>query len=245
MAAQGADHRLVEEGSDFFRCGTLVAQAVLQSLHQFGFLVDVWLALAAIRIDALGEFRQFLSRLFGTFFAQGGGTSQAVVLGYNRFGESAFWRGMEDFEDHVAIRIPITGSVAPMKSLLSRFRRSTAPLPRTPETPEALEALITEGNSCEDRGEYATARELYQRAVAMSPHSARAHMNLGNALAGLRNAPAALECYRRAIALKPQWLPAHLNLGALLLAADDLAAAESAYRRALEIAPESASAWTG
>ncbi|HSN38695.1 MAG TPA: tetratricopeptide repeat protein [Burkholderiales bacterium] len=132
-----------------------------------------------------------------------------------------------------------------MKSFLSRFSRSAAPLSHTPAAPEALEALITEGNSCEDRGEYATARELYQRAVAMSPHSARAHMNLGNALAGLGNAPEALECYRRAIVLQPQWLPAQLNLGALLLAAGDLAAAESAYRCALEIAPESASAWTG
>lgn len=132
-----------------------------------------------------------------------------------------------------------------MKSLLRIFGRSDQPSQDALVGANALDALITQGNGCEDRGEYAQALEIYQRAVALSPDSARAHLNLGNAFAGRGSALAALECYRRAIALQPDLLPANLNLGALLLASGDLPAAESAYRRALELAPDSASAWTG
>lgn len=108
-----------------------------------------------------------------------------------------------------------------------------------------LDALIVQGNDCEDQGDYPKALEIYQRAVAMSPHSARARMNLGNAHSRLGNAPTAIANYRQAIGLQADFVPAHLNLGAALLAQGNLPAAEIAYRDALEIDPESASAWTG
>ncbi|MBS0556598.1 MAG: tetratricopeptide repeat protein [Proteobacteria bacterium] len=130
-----------------------------------------------------------------------------------------------------------------MKSLTGLFRRATTPQHRS--SAQSPDVLIATGNAHEDRGEFETAREIYQRAVALSPDSARAHLNLGNALSALGNAGAALDCYRHAIELQANLLPAHLNVGALMLRTGDLAAAEAAYRRALEVDRGSAPAWTG
>lgn len=131
-----------------------------------------------------------------------------------------------------------------MKSLLRWLGKSSPQVDAT-VTAEAMESLIAQGNASEDRGEYQAARALYQRAIAMSPESARAHLNLGNALAGLGERNAAMASYDRAIGLQQDLLPAHLSAGALLLASGEPGAAERAYRRALEIAPASAAAWLG
>ncbi|MGH8040530.1 MAG: tetratricopeptide repeat protein [Rudaea sp.] len=137
-----------------------------------------------------------------------------------------------------------------MKSWLNLFgkdrasSRSGAALP-THFALDDAEELLRQGNEREDHGDFDAALKLYQRAVALSPELARAHLNLGNAHAGLGSMPAAMVDYRRAIALQPDLLPAHLNLGAMLLRQPDAAAAEASYRQAVNLAPESAQAWTG
>ena len=132
-----------------------------------------------------------------------------------------------------------------MKSLLRVLGRSSPSQEDAPVDAQALDDLIVQGNGCEDRGDYTEALEIYQRAVAMSPDSARAHLNLGNAQSKLGRQSHAIASYRHAAALRPDWLPPHLNLGALLLRKPDAAAAEACYREALRLAPDSADAWTG
>ncbi len=77
--------------------------------------------------------------------------------------------------------------------------------------------LIRDGNEREDRGEFESARQLYQQAVELAPDLAAAHLNLGNAFGMLGRLDDALSQYRRAVELDPGYLSAHLNLGATLL----------------------------
>jgi predicted O-linked N-acetylglucosamine transferase (SPINDLY family) len=133
----------------------------------------------------------------------------------------------------------------PLKPLLRIFGRSVRSPQEAPVDANMLDDLIVQGNDCEDRGDYAKALEMYQRAVAMSPDSARAHLNLGNTQSKLGRQSHAIASYRHAAALQPDWLPPHLNLGALLLRKSDAGAAEASYREALRLAPDSAAAWIG
>lgn len=132
-----------------------------------------------------------------------------------------------------------------MKSLLRVLGRSSQSSQEAPVDANTLDDLIIQGNGCEDRGDFAEALEIYQRAVAMSPDSARAHLNLGNAQSKLGRQSLAIASYRHAAALRADWLPPHLNLGALLLRKPDAVAAEASYREALRLAPDSAEAWIG
>lgn len=132
-----------------------------------------------------------------------------------------------------------------MKSLLRILGRSAPSPHQAPVDANTLDALIIQGNGCEDRGDYAEALEIYQRAVALSPDSVRAQLNLGNAHSKSGQLSHAIACYRRAVALRPDWLPPHLNLGALLLRTSDGAGAEASYRNAVRLAPDSAEAWIG
>lgn len=132
-----------------------------------------------------------------------------------------------------------------MKSLLRVLGRSPQLPEDAPVDANAVDDLIVQGNGCEDQGDYAKALEIYQRAIVMSPDSARAHLNLGNAQSKLGRQSHAIVNYRHAAALRPDWLPPHLNLGALLLRKPDAAAAEASYREALRLAPDSAEAWIG
>lgn len=129
--------------------------------------------------------------------------------------------------------------------LLSRWLARKAALQNAPDASVDVDAMIASGNDFEDRGEHERALELYQRAVDLSPASARAHLNLGNAQSKLGRHLQAIASYRRAAGLRADWPAPHLNLGALFLRQPDPAAAEASYRDALRIAPDSAQAWLG
>lgn len=132
-----------------------------------------------------------------------------------------------------------------MKSLLQALGRSPRLSEGAPVDAREVDALIVQGNTREDQGDYANALEIYQRAVTLSPDSARAHLNLGNAHSKLGQRSRAIACYRQAAVLNPSWLPPHLNLGSIFLRTSDAAAAEKSYRDAIRLAPESAEAWIG
>jgi serine/threonine-protein kinase len=90
---------------------------------------------------------------------------------------------------------------------------------------------------------------LFERAVALDPAYARAHVELGAALgakADYLSMPElntrALASLRRSLELQPESARAWRELGVTLLSAGDHAGAMTAIRRALEIAPADASA---
>ena len=84
--------------------------------------------------------------------------------------------------------------------------------------------------------------QLIGKAVAVSPHSAEAYTNLGNAQHAARRPVEAGASYRRAIDLDPNFAAAHNNLGRVLCEEGDFAAASASCERAVEIAPDLAEA---
>jgi tetratricopeptide (TPR) repeat protein len=81
------------------------------------------------------------------------------------------------------------------------------------------------------------ARQAYERALALEPRHADAHVNLGRLLYDQNEVTDAIEHYRRALALKRHHTTAAFNLG---IALEDLGRtndAIDAYRRALESDP--------
>jgi len=129
-----------------------------------------------------------------------------------------------------------------MKSLfrLLAWRRETGTRPPAPDPKE-----LQQGRQLEDQGDYAGARELYEKAAAVSPQLAKAHLYLGNASFALGRTSEAISCYRRAIELQPDSFNAYVNLGAALLSRQSVAQAEESYRNAVRLRQDSADAWAG
>ena len=80
--------------------------------------------------------------------------------------------------------------------------------------------------------------QLIGKAVAVSPRSAEAYSNLGNAQHAAGRPAEACASYRRAIDLNPNFAAAHNNLGRVLCEQGDFVAALRSCERAVEIAPD-------
>jgi tetratricopeptide (TPR) repeat protein len=80
--------------------------------------------------------------------------------------------------------------------------------------------------------------QLIGKAVAVSPRSAEAYSNLGNAQHAAGRPAEACASYRRAIDLNPNFAAAHNNLGRVLCEEGDFAAALGSCECALEVAPD-------
>ncbi|WP_081905306.1 tetratricopeptide repeat protein [Janthinobacterium agaricidamnosum] len=82
------------------------------------------------------------------------------------------------------------------------------------------------------------ALQALQKTVALAPHDAEAHGNLGNAWQAAGQFDAAIDCYLRALEIQPDFAEAHSNLGGALLAQGRLQDAAESYRRALQVRPD-------
>ncbi len=71
------------------------------------------------------------------------------------------------------------------------------------------------GNLAAQQGDYESAAEAFEQAVAINPNDARARYNLALAQQYLGDSELALAGYRRAIDLDPQLIDAYINLGNL------------------------------
>jgi tetratricopeptide (TPR) repeat protein len=85
------------------------------------------------------------------------------------------------------------------------------------------------------------ARE-YRAALRIDPNYAKAHNNLGTALADQKDLDGAVRAYRAALRIDPNYAKAHYNLGTALRAKEDLEGAVREYRAALGINPKFAQA---
>ena len=105
--------------------------------------------------------------------------------------------------------------------------------------PSADEAdrCIAAGHTLEDRGD-AGALAFYRKAVEAAPYYARAHMNVGNALAGLGLWDEAVAAQAEAVRCAPEHAPAHFNLGAFLFNRGRLADAEVELLEASRLEPD-------
>ena len=84
--------------------------------------------------------------------------------------------------------------------------------------------------------------QLWRSNITAMPTNARAHNNLGLALAASGDMQTAAEHYRRALDLAPDFVMAHINLGLVLAAAKQYEQAISHYKRALNLQPNNVDA---
>lgn len=126
-----------------------------------------------------------------------------------------------------------------MNQLLSRlagiFTKSNANT--LPTSHEAVDKLIQQGNSLEDKGNPTAALVKFKQAIEIAPAYPRAHLNLGNALLATGQAEKAIFAYREAIRLDPTYAYAYFNLGNAFQQINDPEEAISAYREALRHSP--------
>ena len=98
--------------------------------------------------------------------------------------------------------------------------------------------LIAQGNRAEDAGKLHEACALYREAVKVAPQSARAHLNLGIALAALGDQAGAVAAYEQALKLDAANPFAAYNFGKLRYERGRHADAERLLRQALHHKPD-------
>jgi tetratricopeptide (TPR) repeat protein len=101
---------------------------------------------------------------------------------------------------------------------------------------------LQEAQACIERGQFARAKELAERAVDAGPQDAEAHRLLGVAEFRLRNLKAAAAALRRSLQCDASVALAHLALGNVLQENGRLEPALASYRRALRLDPDLAQA---
>jgi putative glycosyltransferase (TIGR04372 family) len=107
--------------------------------------------------------------------------------------------------------------------------------------PDHVEDLLSYGNTLTQLGKQGEAVNTFRRVLALRPHLAAAHVNLGQALHASNPTGASEEaaaCFRRAIELEPDTFAAHFGLGQLLLHQNQMAAAVASLTRAADIQPD-------
>jgi predicted O-linked N-acetylglucosamine transferase (SPINDLY family) len=109
--------------------------------------------------------------------------------------------------------------------------------------PKHFDALYLLGMSEYRAQSYHEAERLLDKAVAVEPRSAKAHLNRGVVLYALQRFEEAAACYRRAIALDPGYAVAMNNLGNVCLVLNRLDEAIENYDKALAVKPDFANAW--
>ena len=81
-----------------------------------------------------------------------------------------------------------------------------------------------------------------QRAAALLPNDAEAHVNLAAVLRAAGQLDSALASSRRALEIRPDFAEAHNNLGVILKDLGQLEAASASYHKAVELKPDFAAA---
>ena len=90
--------------------------------------------------------------------------------------------------------------------------------------------------------DYSSELSIWQDTVHKAPRNARAHYNLGNALATQGRFDEAMEHYRQTLKIMPDYAEAHDNLGLALAGRGQVDEAIACYQKALEINPDLAEA---
>ena len=133
------------------------------------------------------------------------------------------------------------------KNLLNRLLSTSAATPapeaapapvRAPDDTALADERIAEGNRVEDAGDLAHAEALYREAVAAAPGHARAHLNLGIALAAKGDTAGAERAYEACLAIAPDHPFGNYNFARLAFLREDFARAESLIAAALRAKPD-------
>jgi len=112
-------------------------------------------------------------------------------------------------------------------------------------SPHFVEALVNLGLVEIQRGNFARARLLLQRARRLNPDVAQVHHGLGVLAERERRNDLASEHYRDALAVDPGFFAARANLGRLLFDAGFFEDARLNFKKLVEVAPEASSGYSG
>ena len=134
------------------------------------------------------------------------------------------------------------------KNLLNRLLSTHAATPapasataiapaRAPDDTALADERIAEGNRLEDAGDLVRAEALYREAVAAAPGHARAHLNLGIALAAKGDSGEAERAYEACLAIAPDHPFGNYNFARLAFLRGDFARAKSLIAAALRAKP--------
>lgn len=102
--------------------------------------------------------------------------------------------------------------------------------------------MFDEAVQLSDKRQYDAAVPAWRKAVSLDPDDARAHNNLGIALAGAGRLDDAIVEYQRSLGLNAHSSQTENNLGSALAEEGNLAAAQQHFERAVQINPDNASA---
>ena len=133
-----------------------------------------------------------------------------------------------------------------LKTLLNRIlpaaasaKPAGAPLPALDHGDVArADTLVEQGNGLEDAGDLDGAEARYREAVAAAPGHARAHLNLGIALAAKGDTTGAERAYEACLAIAPDHPFGNYNYARLAFLREDFARAESLIAAALRARPD-------
>jgi len=104
--------------------------------------------------------------------------------------------------------------------------------------PQAAQLYNILSVACNASTDFHEAVTHAEKAIHIQPDYAKAHLNLGNALANLGDEAKAFESYRQAALIAPDFAEAHNNLGVYLIRLNRHAEAVPCLNRALEINPD-------
>jgi tetratricopeptide (TPR) repeat protein len=114
-------------------------------------------------------------------------------------------------------------------------KRYRAVLDEQPGNPDACALL---GIVVGARGDFGSAIEWVDKAVALDPASGLLHFHRGTVLMAAQKLPEAIEAFTRAVSLQPNAPQVHFNFANALRANDDWTGAIAHYREALRLNPK-------
>jgi Tfp pilus assembly protein PilF len=126
--------------------------------------------------------------------------------------------------------------------LLSFCALKKSPSPPPGQEGQDFNFYFRQGISSMYQGDYETALERFDEALALNPNSARAHNLRGVAFFRLRDFKNAEEEFRKATALDASYAEAYNNLGSVLFARQQFDKAADMFKKALSLSPDSVSA---
>jgi tetratricopeptide (TPR) repeat protein len=118
-------------------------------------------------------------------------------------------------------------------------------LRRVPGRIDTASRPLAEANRLRMAGDFAAARQAYDRAIAAKPNDAKAHLGRGLVLLEMKETSMALHDFREAVRLDPTNASAWMSLGGTQGRAGRFAEAAASYSEALKHAPDAVGALTG
>jgi Tfp pilus assembly protein PilF len=116
-------------------------------------------------------------------------------------------------------------------------------LPGCASKGQRAKRINNQGVDLYQKNNYGSARERFEKAVALDPNNADAHYNLGLIYFGDRQLEKAVVQYKKAIAIDPKHANARLNLGIALAQAGSFDQAVTEYQEAIKVKPDFAEAY--